>query len=384
MELRRRSLLRAGGAAVTLLGFSGWARSANSRAPRLLVLLELRGGNDALNTVVPVEDGRYFDLRSRLALRGDAVVPLGEGAGLHASLAPWQALWQAGEMAVIRGVGYPQPNLSHFRSIEIWDTASDSQQYLQDGWLTRAVADAPAFGTFSADGVIVGVADLGPLAGGARAIALADPARFVQQARLAGKGGTEARGALAHVLRVERDIARAGAELRPDIVFRTEFPRGPFGLALRYAAAVASTRRVPVVRVALAGFDTHQNQLKVHAALLRQLADGLMALRLALTEAGLWNETLVLTYSEFGRRPRENASGGTDHGTAGVMFAFGPEVAGGFFGEPPALSRLDDAGNLPHAIDFRSVYATVLERWWQLDSQRALGRRFAPLPLLRT
>jgi uncharacterized protein (DUF1501 family) len=108
-----------------------------------------------------------------------------------------------------------------------------------------------------------------------------------------------------------------------------------------------------------------------------------MALRSALRESGLWNETLVLTYSEFGRRPRENASGGTDHGTAGVMFAFGPTVAGGFFGEPLALARLDETGNLPHAIDFRAVYAAVLERWWQLDSERVLGRRFAPLPLLR-
>lgn len=379
----RRRFLKAGGTALTLLSFAGWARAATEAVPKLFVLLELRGGNDGLNTVAPVEDGRYFDLRPRLALRGEGVVPLGEGMALHPALAPLRALWDAREMIVIRGVGYPRPNLSHFRSIEIWDTASDSGHYLHEGWLTRAIATTPAFRAASADGVVIGATDLGPLGGGARAIALADPARFARQARLAGKAETEARGALAHLLRVERDIARAGAELRPDASFTTEFPRGPFGIAVQRAAEVAATRRVPIVRVTLAGFDTHQNQSNVQAALLRQVAEGVIALRAALSEVDLWRDTLVLTYSEFGRRPRENASGGTDHGTASVMFAFGPRVAGGFVGEAPPLARLDDDGNLLHTTDFRAVYATVLERWWALDSVRALGGRFALLPLLR-
>lgn len=379
----RRRFLKAGGAALTLLSFSGWARAANEGAPKLLVLLELRGGNDGLNTVAPIEDGRYHDLRPRLALREDAI-PLADGLALHPALAPLRALWDGREMAVIRGVGYARPNLSHFRSIEIWDTASDSAQYLHEGWLTRAIATAPVFRSASADGVVIGATDLGPLGGGARAIALTDPARFARQARLAGQAQSAARGALAHLLRVESDIARAAAELRPDASFATEFPRGAFGIAMRHAAEVAATRRVPVVRVTLAGFDTHQNQANAHAELLGQLAEGVVALRAALAEVDLWRDTLVLTYSEFGRRPRENASGGTDHGTASVMFAFGGRVAGGFIGEAPSLARLDADGNLLHTTDFRAVYATVLERWWKLDSERALGGRFAPLPLLRT
>lgn len=379
----RRDFLKAGGAALTVLSFGGWARAAAEGAPKLLVLLELRGGNDGLNTVVPIEDGRYHDLRPRLALRDDTIA-LADGLALHPALAPLRALWDAREMAVIRGVGYPRPNLSHFRSIEIWDTASDSAQYLHEGWLTRAVATAPAFRAASADGVVIGATDLGPLGGGARAVALADPARFARQARLAGPVQSEARGALAHVLRVESDIARAAAELRPDASFATAFPRGSFGIAIRHAAEVAATRRVPIVRVTLAGFDTHQNQANVHAELLRQVAEGVVALRAALVEVDLWRDTLVLTYSEFGRRPRENASGGTDHGTASVMFAFGGRVAGGLIGEAPSLARLDADGNLSHTTDFRAVYATVLERWWTLDSERALGARFAPLPLLRT
>ncbi len=384
MNACRRRFLKAGAAASTLLSFAGWARAQRRAVPRLLVLLELRGGNDGLNTVAPVEDGRYFDLRPRLALRGEDVVALGEGMALHPALAPLRALWDAREMTVIRGVGYPRPNLSHFRSIEIWDTASDSGRYLHEGWLTRAVLQGPAFRAAAADGVVIGATDLGPLGGGARAIALADPARFARQARLAGTAETaEARGALAHLLRVERDVARAGAELRPDVNFVAEFPPGPFGIAMRRAAEVAATGRVPIIRVPLGGFDTHQNQSNVHAALLRRMAEGVLALRAALAEIGLWRDTLVLTYSEFGRRPRENSSGGTDHGTASVMFAFGARLTGGFVGDPPSLARLDDDGNLRHTTDFRAVYATVLERWWELDSVRVLGARFSPLPLLR-
>lgn len=380
----RRRWLAASAAAVAGFSFSGWARAESVAMPKLLILLELRGGNDGLNTVVPVDDGRYRDLRPRLALRDDAVVRLAPDLALHPALAPLKPTWDAGELAVLRGVGYPQPNLSHFRSIEIWDTASDSTQTLQQGWLTRvAVADAKEFARFAADGVIVGAADLGPLAGGARAVAVADPARFARAARLAHAEDSAAQGALAHLLRVENDIVRAGAEIRPDVVFQTPFPRGPFGQALLHAAGIAATRRVPVVRLTLGGFDTHQNQGPLHAALLRQLGEGVVALRAALTEVGLWQHTLLATYSEFGRRPRENGSGGTDHGTSGVHFVCGGAVRGGLYGEPPALDRLDRDGNLPHALDFRALYATVLERWWQLDSARVLGRRFEPLPILR-
>lgn len=376
---RRRFL--AGAAAVSACTFSGWARA--EAAPRLLMLLELRGGNDGLNTVLPADLGRYRDLRPRIALGDDAVVRLAPALAVHASLAPLQALWDAGELAVLQGVGYPQPNLSHFRSIEIWDTASDSTQTLTQGWLTRVAQFDARFAAFAADGVIVGAPDLGPLAGGARAVAVADPARFARAARLAQAEATPARGAMAHLLRVEADIVRAGAEIRPEMRFATAFARGPFGLAIQHAAGIAATRKVPVIRVTLGGFDTHAAQVPRQAELLRQLAEGIVALRAALIEAGLWQQTLLLTYSEFGRRPRENGTGGTDHGTAGVQFACGGAVRGGLLGEPPALDRLDRDGNLPHAIDFRAVYATVLERWWQLDSARVLGGRFAPLALLR-
>ena len=379
LVMERRAFLTASGALLSCATLPAWAVATT---PRLLILLELRGGNDSLNTVVPIEDGAYFDLRPRLALKPDAVARFVGAPALHPSLAPLESLWRDGQMAILQGVGYPAPNLSHFRSIEIWDTASDSQQFLQTGWLTRAVDRQPAFASLSADGVVIGAADLGPLAGGVRAVALNDPARFARQARLASADGAASRGALAHVLRVESDIVRAGAGVRPDAVFKTEFPRGALGVAIQHAAGIAATGKVPVLRLTVPGFDTHQNQAGIHANLLRSVAEAVVALRAALSEHGMWDQSLILTYSEFGRRPRENQSGGTDHGAAGALFAFGPHVRGGVHGEAPSLRSLDEAGNLRHTVDFRSVYASVLENWWQLPSERILQRRFEPLKFI--
>jgi uncharacterized protein (DUF1501 family) len=304
---------------------------------------------------------------------------------LHPALEPLMPLWKTRQLAVLEGVGYPDPNLSHFRSIEIWDTASGSEQYLQDGWLTRTFAAVPTPVEFAADGVIIGSPDLGPLAGGGtRAIALANAEQFLRQARLAVPEGHTPNLALQHILKVEADIMQAASHLSADYAFRTEFPSGGFGNAIKTACQViANQAGVAVVRVTLTGFDTHSGQLATQARLLGELANGVVALKSALDELGRWNNTLVLTYAEFGRRPKENLSAGTDHGTASVHFALGGRVAGGLYGEQPALIGLSGDGNTTFAIDFRSVYATVLDRWWGVPSAEPLGGRFAPVPLLR-
>jgi len=305
--------------------------------------------------------------------------------GLHPALAPLMPLWTTRQLAVLQGVGYPDPNLSHFRSIEIWDTASSSEQYLQDGWLTRTFAAVPTPVEFAADGVIIGSPDLGPLAGGGtRAIALANAEQFLRQARLAVPEGQTPNHALQHILKVEADIMQAASHLNADYAFRTEFPTGGFGNAIKTACQViANQAGVAVVRVTLTGFDTHSGQLATQTRLLGELANGVVALKSALDELGRWNNTLVLTYAEFGRRPKENLSLGTDHGTASVHFAAGGRVAGGLYGEQPSLNGLSADGNTSFAIDFRSVYATVLERWWDVPSAEPLGGRFAPVALLR-
>jgi uncharacterized protein (DUF1501 family) len=382
---RRDFLNTLGAAAVTaFVPRSAFAQRAGASYDRLLVLVELKGGNDGLNTVVPYADPGYFGLRPRLAVPRDQVLQLDQQAGFHPALEPLMALWKSGELAVVQGVGYPGANLSHFRSIDIWDTASNSNEYLTDGWLARVFAASPAPATFAADAVVVGGAEMGPLRGGVRSIALANPEQFLRQARYAAPAGQARNSALQHILRVEENIAQAAARLNGNRAFTTEFPAHPFGNAVRTAAqVVAGEAGIAAVKVALGGFDTHSGQPARHAQLLKALAEGLAALKSALVELGRWDSTLIMTYSEFGRRPRENLSNGTDHGTASAHFVLGGRVKGGLYGLPPALSRLDGNGNLPFAVDFRDLYATVLERWWGTDAARALKGRFAPLEIVR-
>ncbi|HEX9278070.1 MAG TPA: DUF1501 domain-containing protein [Casimicrobiaceae bacterium] len=390
--MNRRAFLRfAAGASVlpgSMLPTSpvAWAAAPTvARYGNLLVLIELKGGNDGLNTLVPYANPAYYALRPKLAIARDQVVQLSDAAGLHPALEPLLPLWKNRELAVLQGVGYPEPNLSHFRSIEIWDTASKSAEYLQDGWLTRTFAAAPTPAYFAADGVIVGSPELGPLVGaGTRAIALANTEQFLRQARLAIPEGNARNRALQHILKVEADIVQAASHLTADHAFTTEFPQGGFGNAIKTACQVIANRAgVAVVRVTLSGFDTHSGQPGTQARLLGELSGGVVALKSALTELDRWNDTLVLTYAEFGRRPKENLSNGTDHGTASVHFALGGRVAGGLYGEQPSLDCLTADGNTGYAIDFRSVYATVLDRWWGVSSPGPLGGKFAPLQILR-
>ncbi|HYT96256.1 MAG TPA: DUF1501 domain-containing protein, partial [Casimicrobiaceae bacterium] len=264
-------------------------------------------------------------------------------------------------------------------------TASRSDEYREDGWLTRTFAREPVGASYAADGVVIGSNDLGPLSGsGARTIALADTQTFLRRARLAQPATTAPNKALAHILKVEGDIVQARGHLAAERAFETEFPATGFGNAVKTACQViANPSGVAAVRLTLTGFDTHTNQPGTQARLLADLAGGLAALKSALIELGRWNETLVLTYAEFGRRPKENLSLGTDHGTATVHFALGGRVAGGLYGEAPNLTALTGDGNPRHALDFRDIYATVLERWWNIDANRTLGGRFTSVPFLR-
>ncbi|APA86945.1 DUF1501 domain-containing protein [Paraburkholderia sprentiae WSM5005] len=366
-----------------------------SRAPvvpgrgddRLLILIELKGGNDGLNTVIPFADPAYYALRKNIGIQREQMLQLDERTALHPALQPLMPLWRSRQFAIVQGLSYAQPNLSHFRSIEIWDTASRSDQYLRDGWLTRAFAMRPVSAGFAADGVVIGSAEMGPLANGARAITQRNPA-------------------LAPILDVENDMPKAADPLRPvqpQPRLQTVFPGGTFGNSIKTAmqllaasdapkvsAAGPASREQPlsgqsvaVIRLTLNGFDTHHNQPGQQAALLKQLSEGMVAMRAALVEFGRWNGTLVMTYAEFGRRPRENESNGTDHGTVAPHFVMGGRVRGGLYGVPPMLARLDGQGNLPVGVDFRQLYATVLGPWWGLDASAILQQRFEPLPLLR-
>ena len=200
---------------------------------------------------------------------------------------------------------------------------------------------------------------------------------------MAAPQAREGSAALAHILKVESDVALAAARLESGRVLRTAFPQGAFGNAVRSAVQVAAMPAgVAAIRITLNGFDTHRAQAGTHQRLLGELSAGLVALKAGLEEIGRWDETLVLSYAEFGRRPRENASGGTDHGTAAAHFALGGRVRGGLYGAAPALSRLE-GGNLPFAVDFRCLYATVLRDWWGLPAEPVLNGRYESLGILR-
>jgi len=386
----RREFIRLFGSAGMLALLPGAASAADSARPRLaerlLILVELKGGNDGLNTLVPYVDPAYLALRPRIGIRRDVVLPLDERRGLHPALEPLMPLWRARELAIIEGVGYPRPNLSHFRYIEIWDTAADSDEYRREGWLARAFRQAPAPTDFVADAAVFGSQDIGPLLGDDRVIALADPEQFARRAHVLDRpeaiDGTM-NPALAHILKVEAETREAAQKIGAGgtaFPFVTSFPTGPFGEVVKHACDILGRgQRVSALRLTLNGFDTHQNQPGIHANQLKQLAEGLAALRGALQELDLWRHTLILTYAEFGRRPRENQSNGTDHGTASVHFALGGGVRGGFHGASPDLARLDDTGNPGFTTDYRSLYATALARWWRIDDRAVLGRRF---PLL--
>ncbi len=358
---------------------------------RVLILVELKGGNDSLNTVIPYANPIYAQLRPTIGIKPDDVIRIDSQQGLHPALAPLLPVWEKNELAIVQGVGYPDPNLSHFRSIDIWNTASKSKEYLSDGWVARALHSGlqPTIGkAFTSEGVLVGINEQGPLAG-ADAVSLRQTETFVNQSRLAMPSDLAGNTSLQHILGVERAIVEAANGLRGEkYAFKTEFPNGGFGQSVQAAAQIVVGQRgkagVPVIVLSHGSFDTHVNQQGNHANLLKQLAEGLAALRSALQEVGAWDRTLVMTYSEFGRRARQNQSNGTDHGTAASHFVLGGAVRGGLVGQAPDLARLDSSQNLVYTTDFRQLQTTVAKGWWGVNPELVVRGKFDQLQLLRS
>ena len=351
---------------------------------RILLLIELKGGNDGLNTVIPYADAKYRELRPGIGVAREHTIQLDEKVGLHAKLEPLMESWKAGDLAIVQGVGYPYPNRSHFRSIEIWDTASASNQTLSEGWIAQAFRGAALPKGVGVDSIVVDTNALPSTGPELRTIVMQDAENFLRQAQaLKDTGGMKdgsAMGnpALRHLLAVRQEINGAAKgladKLRAAAAPAEAYPQEVLlGRQLDLATRVI-TAKVPVVAVkaALGGFDTHANQVQPHERLLGALAQNLAILRKNLITANVWNDVVVMTYSEFGRRVRQNASGGTDHGTAAPLFVMGGGVKGGLHGAYPSLSDLAD-GDLKHTVDFRSVFATVAQGCW--GQQRDFGLR---------
>jgi uncharacterized protein (DUF1501 family) len=346
----------------------------------VLVVVTLYGGNDGLNTVIPASDNAYQDARAELAYEPDQVLDLGEGLGLSPGMTGMKALWDNRKLAVIRGVGYPKPDHSHFRSMAIWQTASP-QTAKNTGWLGRwldATGDDP-MRALSVEPV------LPPLLAGEKVAGASLPVSGLQIPKgplgkaflalgtpQAGEGADFARASksiadLAEAARVLADArSRQEDTNQPDDEERNNGAsaggRGALGPQLDLVAGLIEVG-VPTraYSVSLGGFDTHANEKATQEKLLSDLDKALIPFvdRMSRTDRG--RNVVVLVYSEFGRRVRANASDGTDHGTAGPAFLLGQPVNGGFYGRQPSLTDLDD-GDLKETTDFRDIYATLLDR----------------------
>jgi len=364
------------------------ARTAAAAAPRrdsrALVVVQLDGGNDGINTVVPYADEGYAKYRKSLRLTKDRLVKVDDRVGLHPALRELGGLLEAGQLAVVQGVGYPNPSRSHFESMAVWHTArTDPDDRKGYGWLGRGLD--PSAGELLAVG-----GDVPPALRGRRSTAtafnrvedatLSDPA-----AARAAAGAGPADDLLAFVRRETASAhAAAGklAALKAD-AGGAGYPgtglAGRLRLAARLLKADAGAR---VFYVRQSGYDTHAQQAGAHAELLGEFAGAVAAFFADLAAAKLADRVALLAFSEFGRTVKENGSGGTDHGTAGACFVAGPGVRGGLIGTVPSLTDLA-AGEPKPTTDFRRVYAALLGPWLGVPAGDALGGRFDPLPLVR-
>jgi uncharacterized protein (DUF1501 family) len=371
------------------------SRIAQASGDRTLIVIQMAGGNDGLSTVIPIGDPLYHQVRPTLAIPDAEVLPLDTRLGLHPNLAPLKQLWDGGHMAIIEGVGYPNQSLSHFQAMDIWQTL-DLSGAGSEGWLGKLVS-----GWVDQDGHPFKALDIGVQTAQALASISApvptlanvntyrlypDPAdtdngnaRLQALMKLYNSyPKTSPYAALLDTTALSaqdgsRQLHDADAQYRAAVTY----PTGPFAAGLKILAeAIVEGLGLRVGYVTLGGFDTHANQQVTHNTLMKILADGLSAFYTDLSNHGKADTVVIMTWSEFGRRVEENGSLGTDHGTAAPMFVLGNPVNRGIFGEPPSLSSLDNTGNLKYTTDFRSVYATVLDRWLGASSQDVLGGSF--------
>lgn len=365
------------------------ARTARAATPdkdgRVLVVVQLDGGNDALNTVVPHSDPEYAKLRPRLKLEKNRLLAVSDTIGLHPSLKPLDTLFKAGSLAVIPGVGYPNPNRSHFQSMAIWHTARfDPEERAGYGWLGRALD--PSAGS----GYVVGSSVPGALRGrrsSAVTLNRVEDVLFADANATKESVGPAPEDDLLAFVRRQAVDARATAERMSRLTAPADGASYPgSGLAERLkmtARLLKADLGARVFYTVQGGYDTHASQLFTHSSQLSEFAGAVAAFFADLKSAGLSERVVLLAFSEFGRTIKENGSAGTDHGTAGAVFVAGAGVKGGVTGTLPNLKDLV-GGEPKMTTDFRRIYASILTSWLGLPAAESLGGEFEPLPIIRT
>lgn len=362
--------------------FSSQLRLANKR----LVVVQLSGGNDGLNTVVPYGLDAYYQNRGTLGLTANEILKIGDKFGFHPALKGLHELHKEGLLSIINSVGYPNPNRSHFRSMDIWHSASDSNEYVHTGWLGRYL-DANCQHAY--EGIeLNGDLSLAMLGKEHSGIALTNPRAFYNTINSKffnelGDPVTE-NGELNYLYSVFNDTKNSAKYIFDQYRLRsndTEY-KGQFGQKLKQIATlIKSDIQTPVFYTTLSGFDTHVNQKPGQNRLLQQLNSGLTTFVEDLKRDDLLKDTTILVFSEFGRRLKENASHGTDHGAANVMFVIDTDLDKNAFN----YNQIDldnlEKGDPKYKVDFRSVYQGVLESTLKVDSRKILGKRFDKLNL---
>ncbi len=356
----RRSLIKA------LMGFSvsglSIPLSAQGEDFRRLVVIELQGGNDGLNTLIPYSDPQYSALRPRLSIPKDRLITLSDNLALHPAMSALLPVWQAEQLAIINGVGYEKPNRSHFKGIKIWNhgnkTFNDNSGWLNSYSLLKQELSPTGAVVFGQRNEVVG-SNLD-----SRFIGLNHLDQFIKK-HLMHRPGVALSISEQKIRDIHNGISGFIAKVNQAGLPQSNavYPKHKFGQWLDQTDRLIKTElQIPIFKLHLNGFDTHANQADKHEKLLTTFSDGLAAFRDSLIKSGHWDNTLVMTYSEFGRRAKENGSYGTDHGTSAPHFVMGGKVKGGFYGDQPSLIHLVN-DDLDYTVDFRSYYNAVLKHW---------------------
>jgi uncharacterized protein (DUF1501 family) len=374
--MNRRDLINflAAGIAIPLAPIS--ISAASIKSGKRLILVELSGANDGLNTVIPIKDERYGELRPRIKIDRSKAFNLGNGLVLNSAMRSLDGALQAGDLAIMQGLGYPGQNRSHFKSIALWETGGDGTKSGKNGWLTEDIEQMTGSDQLDAHGISLdgGMGIFASPSGVWLSMTSLGQFSTLQKKLVIPNQTLSSNPALSFVL----DRAHALNSSMQSISSKISRLRnknlninaGDFGKQASMAAYLIDAGiSAPVLKLKIGSFDTHENQTWRHRRLLQDLSKGLSGLRRALKQSGHWDNTLIMTYSEFGRRAKENESGGTDHGTAAPHFLMSGSLEGGLWGIHPDLGNLTD-GDVKFTTDYRVVYDKILSDWFGLNQNR--------------
>ena len=373
MTNSRREFLSLAGYTFLFSSFPSIARASTKK--RILILVELQGANDGLNTVIPLNQDYYYRLRPTIGIEKNRILNISKENGLHYSLKNIAKNYEDGNVKIIQNLGYPHAILSHFRSIDIWETGGDGKKQFRNGWLVNSLNEYSRKLDLDAKGMFLDNSNSifrGGIDGfiGSNAIGL-EPEEIEVRDAVLTVDDRKNFGLLNEILNKRRensDLLKNLISKFNKVKNRYSFGGGQLGTQLSNVCnLIASNIYIPVYKVALGSFDTHNNQKNTHRRLLRDLDKSLSSTINALKEIGVWNDTLIMTYSEFGRRANENGSRGTDHGMAAPHFILAGNIKGGIVGEYNDLSKLWN-NNINYKIDYRSLYEFVLRKHFNIKN----------------